>query len=238
MEPRDRVEAYILNVELVLEQLKDKVDEPYKRLLVLAKLYISDSKYYLERGDIITALACVAYAEGLLDALRHLGVVDIEWKPLTELISRPLVLVAGSFEIIHPGHIALLREAWKRGKVLVVVSRDSNLKKFKGREPIVPEEQRLEVVSSIRYVSHAVLGDEVDLLKPVLEAKPDIILLGPDQNVDEKMLEEALARRGLRVKVERFRRRINCPYCSSTRIACRAAKVVEPLGCEEALPDS
>ncbi len=221
-----RVEAYITNVELVLDRLEGRLGEPYSRLLRLARLYASDARYYLERGDVFTALACIAYAEGLVDALRHLGVAEVDWEPLSRLLERPRVVVAGTFDLLHPGHIHLLREAWRRGRVYAIVARDSNVERMKGRPPIVPEEQRLAVVSAVRYVAEARLGDPRDYLRPLEEIKPHLVLLGPDQWPREDVLEEELRRRGLEARVERLPERLECPLCSSTRIACRAAEVM------------
>jgi FAD synthetase len=48
-------------------------------ILEQAEDYLRDSRFYLERGEGAVALASVAYAEGLLDALRLLGLVDFDW---------------------------------------------------------------------------------------------------------------------------------------------------------------
>ncbi|AEM37884.1 cytidyltransferase-related domain protein [Pyrolobus fumarii 1A] len=227
-----RVEAYITNVELALEKLRGKVGEPYTRLLALAEAYASDARYYLEKGDVFTALACIAYAEGLIDSLRHLGVVEVDWEPLSKLLERPRVLVAGTFDILHPGHVYLLREAWKRGRVYVVVARDSTAARFRGRPPVVPESQRVSVISALRYVHQAILGDEDDMLKPVEVVKPHLILLGPDQWPDERRLEEELHKRGIGARVERLSARLECPLCSSTAIACRAKRLMPEEACK------
>ncbi len=231
MDPGERVRRYILNLRLVLDELRRRSDLPpgWGRVVDMAERYTGDAEYYLGRGDVFTALACAAYAEGLVDALRHAGVIDIEWRSLSELGARPRVLVAGSFEILHPGHIYLFREAWRLGSVHVVVARDSSIERFKGRKPVVPEEQRLRVVESVRYVSRAVLGDPVDYLKPVLDIRPDIILLGPDQWPDEERLRGELEERGLGgVEVVRLPERIDGGVYSTSgiiervcRLACR-----------------
>ena len=44
-----------------------------------AKRYLEDAKYYLDKGQSGTSLASVAYCEGLLDALRMLGLVKFDW---------------------------------------------------------------------------------------------------------------------------------------------------------------
>lgn len=222
MDEKQRVQAYIENVEQALQQLASRrLEKPYVKLVELAKLYVDDARYYLEKGDTFTALACIAYAEGLIDALRWLGIADFEWKTLTALLSRPRVVVAGSFELLHPGHIELLKRAWELGRVYVIVARDANVEKFKGRPPLVPEKQRLQVVSAVRYVSKAVLGSDRDVVEPLKALKPDIILLGPDQWVDEAWLEKRLEEERIPAKIVRLKKKFECNYCSTTKIACR-----------------
>lgn len=230
MNDRERIEAYIANLERAVKSLEENdIDEKYRILLENAKAYLSDAKYYLSRNDYFTALACVAYGEGLIDSLRHIGEVNIDWKPLSSLLSRPKVLVAGSFEILHPGHIYLLEKAWEMGRVYVIVSRDSNFEKFKGRKPAIPDKYRVKIVGSIRYVHKAVLGDEKDYLKPVVEISPDIVLLGPDQWPDKEKLEEELRKRGLKeTKVVRLEKSYEDDVCRSSKIIRR---ILEIHGC-------
>lgn len=208
---RERVRAYILNVEQFIEGVEsEKLPENIRVLFELAKSYLADSKYYFEKEDYVTSLSCIAYAEGLLDALKYQGfITKAGWKPLSQLHKRPRVLVAGSFEFIHPGHIALLRYAWSLGEVHVVVSRDVNFERFKGRKPALGELDRLEVVSSIKYVASARLGDAKDFLKPIEEVKPDIVLLGPDQWIASDELRKMLEERGLKnINVVRYPERV------------------------------
>jgi FAD synthetase len=216
-----RVEAYIANVEQAIEKLRGSISGAPAKLVELAEAYLNDAKYYLERGDGETALAAIAYAEGLIDALRWLGLAKFEWEPLSKLLSRPKVVVAGTFDILHPGHLALLRYAYSLGRVYVIVARDENVRRFKGREPLVPEDQRLEVISSIRYVHRAVLGHPQDVLQPIEAIRPDIIVLGPDQWASEDWLSRSLEERGVSPKIIRFRERVECNLCSVTSIACR-----------------
>ncbi|MEM4025816.1 MAG: DUF357 domain-containing protein, partial [Sulfolobales archaeon] len=76
-------------------------------------------------------------------------------------------------------------------------ARDANVVRFKGREPVNPESWRLEVVSAVRYVYKAFLGDEGDVLRSVERVRPDIILLGPDQVFNEEDLVRELRNRNL-----------------------------------------
>ncbi|MGQ4834086.1 MAG: adenylyltransferase/cytidyltransferase family protein [Candidatus Asgardarchaeia archaeon] len=133
------------------------------------------------------------------------------------------VLIAGTFDILHPGHIYLIKEALKIGKVIVIVARDTTVKRIKNRDPVIPEEQRLEVIRNIKGVYKARLGNEgSDLLKVVEEEKPDVILLGPNQNFDEKAIEKELKKRGLSVEVRRLKNEnTHFPLCSTTKIIKR-----------------
>jgi len=106
------------------------------------------------------------------------------------------VLVTGCFDIIHPGHIHLLKEAAKFGDVFVIVARDSTIERYKKEKTIIPEQQRLDVIKSIKYVSDAVLGSEGNgdhgYLQFALSLKPDIIFLGPNQRTSVNYLKKGL----------------------------------------------
>jgi FAD synthetase len=108
------------------------------------------------------------------------------------------VLIAGTFDLIHPGHLFLINEAAKLGDVHVIVSTDKNRELYSGEAPIVPEKQRLEVIKGIKNVKVARLGrSDNDTLETVKEINPEIILLGPDQKYDIATLEKGLKDHGL-----------------------------------------
>ncbi|MFX1273678.1 MAG: adenylyltransferase/cytidyltransferase family protein [Promethearchaeota archaeon] len=137
------------------------------------------------------------------------------------------ILVAGTFDILHPGHIFLINEAAKLGEVHVIIATDENRERYSGKPPIIPEEQRLEVIKNLKNVKEVVLGrKDKNILLTVLEINPDIILLGPDQRFDEKILKETLKSKGLsQIDV----RRLNIYYDkyelnSSSRIKRRIIK--------------
>ena len=116
-------------------------------------------------------------------------------------------MIAGTFDILHPGLIFLIQEAAKLGDVYVVVATDKNRKFYSGEAPIVPEEQRLEVIRSIKNVKDAKLGrHDNDTLKTVEEINPDIILLGPDQKFSAQELQNALKMKGMEnIEVKRLK---------------------------------
>ncbi|AEA46938.1 adenylyltransferase/cytidyltransferase family protein [Archaeoglobus veneficus] len=136
------------------------------------------------------------------------------------------VIATGTFDIIHPGHIRFLKEAKKLGdELIVIVAREKNVRHKP--KPIIPEEQRRRVVEGIKYVDKAILGDEEDMFKPIMELKPDIIALGYDQHFNEKWLEEELRKRGLNTKVVRIAAKEECEFCSSTKIIKRVAEIAK-----------
>ncbi len=210
MNTEERVRRYINGVRGALSSVEWSSLPPdldYYRLKDAVERYLTDAEYYLSKGDVETALVAVSYAEGLLDSLKYLGVIELQWpKPMEE----KRIFVGGTFDIIHPGHIALLEYAARLGKVFVVIARDSTVKRIKGRPPLLNEEARLRIVSSIRYVYEARLGYEGDFLKSVEDIKPDIIVLGPDQRFDEEELADMVEERlGYRPIVKRFTGKID-----------------------------
>jgi FAD synthetase len=213
----DRVAVYIKNLEEALESLVLK-DPAYRNLVDLARAYLKDSKYYYSRGDRETALATVSYAEGLLDALRLMGVADFVWKRPSEIKNTKTVMVAGTFEILHPGHLSYLKKAWELGYVVAVVSSDENAEKIKRRKIVVPQQQRAEVLSSLYYVHEVVLGQPGDIFDVFHVVKPDVVLLGPNQHVSEKVVREEARKRGVEVEVMRVDELRQCELCSTTRI--------------------
>ncbi|MCK4686853.1 MAG: FAD synthase [Candidatus Lokiarchaeota archaeon] len=116
------------------------------------------------------------------------------------------ILVAGTFDILHPGHIFLINEAAKLGDVYIVIATDKNRELYSGEAPIVPEQQRYEVMKSIKNVKDVKLGrHDNDTLRTVEEINPDIILLGPDQKFSAQKLQNALKMKGLKhIEVRRL----------------------------------
>ncbi len=127
------------------------------------------------------------------------------------------VVATGTFDIIHPGHVTFLREAKKLGdELIVIVAREKNVRHKP--KPVVPEEQRRMVVEAIKYVDKAILGDEEDIFRPIMELKPDVIVLGHDQHFNEEWLREELKKRNLECEVVRIKVKEDCPLCSSHKI--------------------
>jgi FAD synthetase len=196
--------------------------------------------------DVLSAIWKQSFAgrstshDSLVAELKECGVFDIE-KSLSNLKNDGLIdefdsgfkltadgrkrikviACGGVFDILHPGHAFILGEAKSMGDVLVaIVARDSTVEKRK-RIPIVPEDQRVEMVRQLKPVDVAILGNEGDPLKIIGEIRPDVIALGPDQHHDEQKIKEEMQRRGIVLKVERIREFKACDLNSTQAILQR-----------------
>ena len=110
---------------------------------------------------------------------------------------KKIVLANGVFDLLHRGHIIYLREAKKIGDVLfVAVNSDASVKKIKGeKRPIQDENERLLIVSSIKWVDYAFLFEEENVEKVLLDLRPDFHAKGGDytaETVPEKGLAESI----------------------------------------------
>jgi len=93
------------------------------------------------------------------------------------------VLCCGTFDYLHPGHISFLKQAARLGtELFVVVARDENVKRLKGRYPDHGEEERVGRLKKVEVANEVHLGHSGShFLQIVEELQPDIIALGYDQ---------------------------------------------------------
>ena len=116
-----------------------------------------------------------------------------------------LAMCAGTFDIIHPGHLYFLSEAKKFGdRLIVVVARDETSERMKGKKPLHNEKERLEAVRTLEIVDEALLGKRGSIFNIVEEINPNIICLGYDQKVLKQDLEDELKKRNIKADVFRI----------------------------------
>jgi len=107
----------------------------------------------------------------------------------------------GTFDKLHPGHLSYLKQARKYGDcLLVVVGRDKNVFRIKGKLPKENEKTRLKNVQKVKFVDKAILGQLRDKFKVVKKHQPDVICLGYDQKVDTEKLKDFFSGRIVRLK--------------------------------------
>lgn len=112
------------------------------------------------------------------------------------------ILATGTFDILHPGHLHYLRESAAEGDELVVIVARESMVSHK-TPPVVPEQQRREMVDALKPVDRAVLGSEESIFEPLTEIRPDVVTLGHDQHYDEDDLRDELRERGFEADVVR-----------------------------------
>lgn len=138
------------------------------------------------------------------------------------------VVATGTFDILHPGHLFYLEESRKLGdELFVIVARDVNVKHKP--HPIVPEDQRLQMVAALKPVDHAMLGDETDMFLPIVTIQPGVITIGFNQMFDEEKLRIQLADRNLPAKIVRIGKFPDGELSSSRLIVER---IIAKRGCE------
>ena len=92
------------------------------------------------------------------------------------------VFTNGCFDILHPGHVDLLRRARSLGDVLVVaINSDASVARMKGsNRPIIPEQERAELLDGMEMVDFVCVFDEDTPLEAILQIRPDILVKGAD----------------------------------------------------------
>jgi len=88
----------------------------------------------------------------------------------------------GCFDILHVGHVRYLEEARKTGDFLILaLNSDASVRAIKGeKRPLVPEQERAEVVASLAAVDYVTLFDETTPLKLIEYLRPDCLVKGGD----------------------------------------------------------
>lgn len=97
-----------------------------------------------------------------------------------------VVLANGCFDVLHVGHVRYLAGARDLGDVLVVgVNSDEQVVRLKGpRRPILPAEDRAEIVAALESVTYVTVFDEPTVKELLLALKPDVHAKGTDYTED------------------------------------------------------
>jgi len=93
-----------------------------------------------------------------------------------------VVFTNGCFDLLHPGHIKLLEAARALGDVLIVgINSDESVRTLKGPgRPVIPENERAEILASLACVDAVVIFDELTPKKTVAALLPDVLVKGGD----------------------------------------------------------
>jgi len=120
--------------------------------------------------------------------------------------NKKVVFTNGCFDIIHAGHIDYLNKAKQLGDVLIVgLNTDDSLQRIKGdKRPIINQDERAKIISSLKPVDYVVFFNEDTPAKLIDELVPDILIKGADWKMDKIVGGETVLANGGEVKTIKF----------------------------------
>ena len=145
--------------------------------------FLAVMSYFLDFGENLE-FACEMANKGAGVSVQHNGVYVVHWK---DLDPRPTVVFTnGCFDIVHRGHIDMLKASKKMGDWLVVgLNTDSSIKRIKGNDrPINNQNDRKIMLESLDFVDEVILFDEDTPEQLIKNIKPDIITKGGDYTIE------------------------------------------------------
>jgi len=112
-----------------------------------------------------------------------------------------VVFTNGCFDLVHRGHVHLLRAAKAIGDLLIVaLNSDRSISEIKGpKRPIMPELDRIELIAAMEMVDYVVIFEEPDPTALIDAIKPDVLAKGADWNADKVVGAELVEKNGGRV---------------------------------------
>src|SRR5271165_1731668 len=122
-----------------------------------------------------------------------------EWRRAGECI----VLANGNFDLLHVGHVRYLRGAKALGgRLVVAINSDESVRALKGEgRPIMPAEERAEIVAALADVDAVVIFPELDVRAIIREIRPDVHAKGTDYAADSVPERDVVAECGGRVEI-------------------------------------
>ena len=117
-----------------------------------------------------------------------------------------IVFTNGCFDILHPGHIYYLKEAKKKGDILILgLNSDSSVRKLKGKgRPLIPERERAEILSHFEFIDYITIFDEDTPERLIKEILPDVLVKGGDYKKEEVAGGKFVAEKGGKVIIIPF----------------------------------
>lgn len=122
-----------------------------------------------------------------------------EWRRAGERVT----LANGNFDLLHVGHVRYLRGSKALGgKLVVAINSDESVRALKGEgRPVMPAEERAEIVAALADVDAVVIFPELDVRAIIGEIRPDVQAKGTDYTADSVPERDAIAEYGGRVEI-------------------------------------
>lgn len=129
------------------------------------------------------------------------------------------VFVSGCFDVLHSGHVRFFEEASQYGDLYVSIGSDKTVLELKNRPTLYNEQERLYMVSSLKFVHRAFVASgsgKLDFENEIRQIKPDIFFVNEDGHSDEK--QKFIESLGIRYVVSKRQAKENLPIRSTTSI--------------------
>jgi cytidyltransferase-like protein len=129
------------------------------------------------------------------------------------------VFVSGCFDVLHSGHVRFFEEASQYGDLYVSIGSDKTVFELKNRPTLYNEQERLYMVSSLKFVHRAFVASgsgKLDFENEIRQIKPDIFFVNEDGHSDEK--QKFIESLGIRYVVSKRQAKENLPIRSTTSI--------------------
>jgi len=122
-----------------------------------------------------------------------------EWRRAGDRV----ILANGGFDLLHVGHVRYLRGAKELGgKLVVAINSDESVRALKGEgRPIMPVDERAEMVAALEDVDAVVIFPEMDVRTIIREIRPDIQAKGTDYTAESVPERDVVAEYGGRVEI-------------------------------------
>lgn len=100
---------------------------------------------------------------------------------------KKIVFTNGCFDLLHIGHVRYLEQAKSLGDILIVgINTDASVRELKGpTRPIQNENDRAEILASLKAVDHTVLFGEQTPINLIKQVKPDVLVKGGDWKIEQ-----------------------------------------------------
>ena len=123
-----------------------------------------------------------------------------------KLQNKKVVFTNGVFDILHAGHVDYITKAKAKGDILIVaVNSDSSVKKIKGElRPIVPQNERAFIISSLKPVDYVVIFDEETPYEVIKKIIPDALVKGADWSLENIVGRDIVEANGGKVETIEF----------------------------------
>lgn len=121
-----------------------------------------------------------------------------------------VILVTGTFNIMHAGHVELFEFCSKLGKVVVGINSDKYLNEKYGKDKTIPLDKRVYVVKSCRYVDEVIAFSEDEPSNLIQKIRPDFYVKGPDYKGKTIPEDKILNLLGIKKIIQPSEKILNC----------------------------